>query len=288
MARLGDYVALARPRHWTKNVFVLMPLPHALAGGGTFELLPYVSGLVGFSLVSSAIYAFNDCRDAGHDRRHPTKCERPVAAGRITPGAGTTFGLLLLALGLGLCWASDRPLALTLALTYVAINLFYSFWGRAIPVLDVFLLASGFVLRVLLGCALVFAVPSLWLLLCSSTLALFMAFAKRRNDLLTGVNGDHRASLDGYDVAFLEQAMAISATLALIAYAIFCMESPVLVDGRQFASLPFVAFGVLEYLRRVQLPGDGGSPVDLLLASRALQACGVGWVMATVWSLGWL
>jgi len=288
VARLGDYVALARPRHWTKNVFVLMPLPHALAGGGSFDLLPYMAGVTGFSVVTSAVYVFNDCRDAARDRRHPTKRERPVAAGRITPRAGALFGLLLLAIGLTLCWWSGRPMVLELTLTYLAINLFYSFWGRAIPVIDVFLLASGFVIRVILGCALVYAVASLWLLLCSSTLALFMTFAKRRNDLLTGVDGDHRASLDGYDVTFLEQAMAITATLALMAYAIFCMESSVLVDGRQFASLPFVAFGVLEYLRRVRIAGDGGSPVDLLLGSRALQACGVGWVLATVWSLGWL
>ncbi len=288
MARLADYVALARPRHWTKNVFVLMPLPHALAGGGSFDLLPKAAGLAGFSNVTSAVYVFNDCRDAPRDRAHPTKRERPVAAGKITPRAGATFGLLLLALGLTLCWSSGLPMVLDLTLTYVGINALYSYRGRSIPVIDVFLLASGFVIRVILGCALVHSIASLWLLLCSSTLALFMTFAKRRNDLLTGVDGDHRASLDGYDVTFLEQAMAITATLALMAYASFCMESPVLVEGRQFASLPFVAFGVLEYLRRVRIAGDGGSPVDLLLGSRALQACGIGWMLATIWSLGWL
>lgn len=265
-----------------------MPLPHALAGGGSFDPLPYAAGLAGFSVVTSAVYVFNDCRDASRDRLHPTKRERPVAAGRITPRAGVMFGLLLLAIGLTLCWWCGLPMVLDLTLTYLGINMIYSYRGRSIPVIDVFLLASGFVIRVILGCALVHAVASLWLLLCSSTLALFMTFAKRRNDLLTGVDSDHRASLDGYDVAFLEQAMAIAATLALMAYATFCMESAVLVDGRQFASLPFVAFGVLEYLRRVRVAGDGGSPVDLLLGSRALQACGVGWVLATVWSLGGL
>jgi 4-hydroxybenzoate polyprenyltransferase len=265
-----------------------MPLPHALADAGHFDGVAFVAGLTGFSLVASATYAFNDCLDAERDRRHPLKRDRVVAAGRVTPRAAALFGVLLLVVGLGLCWASARPLAVVIALTYVAINLVYSVWGRAVPLIDVFLLATGFVLRVLLGCALVTAVASLWLLLCSSTLALFMAFAKRRDDLVNGVDAGHRGSLDGYDVAFLEQAMSMMATLALIAYSIFCMESPVLVEGRQFASLPFVVFGVLEYLRLVRRPIGGGSPVDLLFASRALQVCGVGWVVATLWSLGWI
>ncbi len=287
MARLVDYVTLARPRHWIKNVFVLMPLPHALAGGGVFEAGPYAAGVVGFSLACSAVYAFNDCLDAAHDRRHPRKRERPVAAGRITPAAGVIFGIGLLAAGLLLVTASGHPAALWLTLAYVAINLFYSFRGRAVPLLDVFLLASGFVLRVLLGCALVYAVASAWLLLCTSTLALFMALLKRRSDLLSGVDDGHRASLGGYDVGFLEQAISMTAALALMSYAIYCMDSPVLREGREFASVPFVVFGVLEYLRRGRQPDDGGSPVTLALQSRSLQACGVGWILATLWSLRW-
>jgi 4-hydroxybenzoate polyprenyltransferase len=287
VARLVDFVALARPRHWIKNVFVLMPLPHALAGGGVLDPGSFAAGLAGFALASSAVYTFNDCRDAARDRLHPNKRDRPVAAGRITPGVGVIFGLLLLATGLLLVRSTGYPAALELTLLYVTINLFYSFWARGVPLLDVFLLASGFVLRVMLGCALVGAVASNWLLLCSSTLALFMAFAKRRNDLLSGVDGSHRRSLDGYDIGFLEQAISLTAAMALMSYAIYCMESVVLREGREFATLPFVAFGILEYLRCVRGSDVGGSPVDLALRSRTLQASGVGWVLATLWSIHW-
>ena len=287
MARLGDFVALARPRHWIKNVFVLMPLPHSLASGGVLDVGAYTIGVAGFCLACSAVYAFNDSRDAARDRRHPKKRDRPVAAGRVTPGVAVLFGLLLLSAGLLLSWASGHPAALALTLAYVAINLLYSLWARAVPLLDVFLLASGFALRVLLGCVLVHVVASGWLLLCTSTLALFMALAKRRSDLLTGIDDFHRGSLGGYDLGFLEQAISVMAAMALMSYAIYCMEAKVLREGREFASLPFVVFGVLEYLRRVQEPDAGGSPVDLALHSRALQLCGVGWVLATLWSLGW-
>ena len=282
---VAAYVALARPKHWIKNGFVFMPLPHALASGGNFEVLPFAFGLVGFCCANSAVYALNDCQDADQDRQHPKKKFRPVAAGRITPAAGRLFGLLLFLAALGLAFLSGRPGAVSITIAYVLINIVYSSWARSVALLDTFLLSSGFVLRVLLGCALVQVVPSNWLLLCSSTLALFLALAKRRGDLVRGVDAVHRPSLSGYNLPFLDQAIGVTSGMAIVAYALYCMESTVLVPGREFASLPFVVFGVFEYLRLVHVKDEGDSPVDVALHSRKLQACGVGWLVATLWGL---
>lgn len=252
MADLASLAALARPRHWIKNGLVLMPLPFAIADG------------------------------AEVDRQHPDKCRRPVASGKVSLRAAGVFAALLLVAGMSLCWAARRPAVLTIAGSYVALNVLYSLWARAVALVDVFLLAAGYVL---LGCALLGLPASNWLLLCTSMLAFFLALAKRRADLVSGVDQALRPSLRGYNLAFLDQSIAITSALSVMAYAFYCMEASVLLPGREFASLPFVALGVLEYLRVVHVEDEGGSPVDLVLGDTVLIFAGLGWIAATVWSL---
>jgi hypothetical protein len=141
---------------------------------------------------------------------------------------------------------------------------------------------------VLLGCALVSVPPSPWLLLCTSTLALFLGFTKRRADLNEELDlMIHRPSLRGYNEAFLDQAMSICAGVAVLAYALYCIEvKNILQPGRELASLPFVAYGVLNYLRMVYVEGIGASPVDVACHSLSTQACAIGWLAAVTWSLG--
>ena len=279
-------VRLIRPRDWLKNVFVLMPLPFALGASGTFEPLVVVVGLAAMSLVSSAAYVFNDLWDAGRDRLHPDKQRRPIAAGAVSPAAAGLLGAALAAAGGGLALAAAPPGAGAVLLGYAGLQLVYTLYGKHVPLVDVALLSSGFVLRVLLGCALVAVTPSSWLLLCSSSLALFLALAKRRGDLLRGVDDTHRPSLAGYSRVFLEQGLTIAAGLTIMGYALYCMDAPVLAPGREFLTLPFVVFGVLEYLRIVHVHGAGATPVDVLLSSRSLLACGAGWVVAALYSVG--
>lgn len=279
-------VRLVRPRDWLKNVFVLMPLPFALGASGTFDPLVVVAGLAAMSLVSSAAYVFNDLWDAGRDRAHPDKRNRPIAAGAVSrPAAGLLIAALAAAAA-GLVIAGTPAGAGAVLLGYVGLQLIYTLYGKHLPLVDVVLLSSGFVLRVLLGCALVGVTPSSWLLLCSSSLALFLALAKRRGDLLRGIDDTHRPSLAGYTQVFLEQGLTITAGLTIMGYALYCMDAPVLVAGREFLTLPFVVFGVLEYLRIVHVHGAGAAPVDTLLSSRSLLVCGAGWVVAALYSVG--
>jgi 4-hydroxybenzoate polyprenyltransferase len=271
---------------WAKNAFVFMPVPFALAAGGNFDVVRFAFGLFGFCLANSAVYAFNDVLDAEQDRNHPEKTSRPVAAGRISPAGAIGSSVLLLAAGIVLAALSGSRTAMILQIVYVLFNVVYSLGAKNVALLDVFILSSGFVLRVLLGCALIDVRPSSWLLLCSSALALFLSLAKRRGDLARGLGSEHRPSLRGYSVEFLNQAIGISAAMTLIAYALYCMEAEVLLRGREFASLPFVLFGVLDYLRMAYVRNTGSSPVDVILSSPSLLVSGIGWVLATIWSVG--
>jgi 4-hydroxybenzoate polyprenyltransferase len=286
-------IRLARPAHWVKNVFVLIPVPFALVAAHKkaiafdFQTLPFLMGLLGFCLVNSAVYTLNDLLDAGTDRLHPKKRLRPIASGAVSPRAAKIQIGVLFLLGTALCLASGKPAAVALVLAYTGINVAYSLGAKHLALLDVFLLSSGFVIRVLLGCALVSAEPSAWLLLCTSSLALFLGFTKRRADLTAGLDGNHRPSLRGYNTVFLDQAITICAGVALLAYALYTIDGEVLRKGREMASMPFVAYGIFNYLRLANVADNGGSsPVDVVYHSRSSQICALGWIVAVTWSLG--
>ncbi|MEM7166664.1 MAG: UbiA prenyltransferase family protein [Planctomycetota bacterium] len=272
---------LLRPLHWTKNLFILVPIPFAIAAqqGGPWSLGVTLLGVSGFSALASAVYAFNDVWDRRSDRQHPRKRLRPVAAGAISPGRALSCSAVLVVVGLLLCAATGRDGAVAIGGTYLALQLFYTLLGKRVPLVDVFLLALGYVLRVVFGCALAAATPSSWLLLCTSALALFLGLAKRRADLQFGTS--HRPALRGYDVRFVDQALAISGGGALVCYALYAMDAQVLIRGREFWGVPFVAFGILEYLRLVHCEGEGGTPVETLLRTPTLWLCVLGWAVAT-------
>jgi 4-hydroxybenzoate polyprenyltransferase len=289
---LSGLIRLARPKDWIKNVFVLVPVPFAWVAAKSvltpfvFDPAVFLLGLAGFCLINSAAYSFNDLRDAESDRLHARKCRRPIAAGIVPLRAAWAQIVVLLLAGGGLMAATGNITALEITLTYVIINVIYTLGAKHIALLDVFLLASGFTIRVLLGVALVGAMPSAWLLLCTSSLALFLGFTKRRGDLAAGVAYTHRPSLRGYTVSFLDHAMLICAGVAIMGYALYSIESKIFAHGREMASLPFVAYGILNYLRLAETENAGDSPVDIAYTSRSSQLCVIAWIIAVTWSLG--
>ncbi len=292
-ATLAGMIRLARPKDWVKNVFVLVPLPFAMAAslhheGVPYEFSPWVFllGLLGFSVINSAVYTLNDLFDAEADRQHPRKRLRPIASGQISAAVAVAQFVILLLAGMTLTIATGRPVAVAVVLVYLIVNIAYSLGVKNVALLDVFVLASGFVIRVLLGCALVAVMASPWLLLCTSALAFFLGFIKRRADLTAGLDCNHRRSLRGYTQAFLDQAITICAGVALLAYALYSIESNVFVSGREMASMPLVAYGILNYLRLADKNNTGGSPVEIAYTSRSSQLCAVGWIVAVTWSLG--
>jgi 4-hydroxybenzoate polyprenyltransferase len=277
---------LARPSDWAKSVFVLLPLPFALRAGASLSIEALALGVAAFCLTASAVYVMNDLRDAESDRQHPRKRQRPIAAGTVPPRVAAAYGFALLAGGLALGVASAHSAVPVYLVVYVATNVFYTLVGKHVPILDVFLLGSGFVLRVLVGCALLDAPPSNWLLTCSLWVALFLGFAKRRADFAHGSGAEAAPQRIGYTAPFLEQAMSIAAGLILVSYALYSQDAAAFVPGRELAGMPFVAFGLLHYLRLAHVDEVRVGPVEMAWRSRALQACSIGWLVATVWSLG--
>jgi 4-hydroxybenzoate polyprenyltransferase len=194
--------------------------------------------------------------------------------------------LLLAPIGTALVTMTGKPGTALVVPLYVVFNVAYNLGAKHVALLDVFLLSSGYVIRVLLGCALFSAYPSPWLLLCASSLALFLGFAKRRADLTGELDLDHRPSLRGYSKTFLDQAVSICAGVTLLAYALYCIEAKALMPNREMASMPFVAYGILNYLRIADVDHAGGSPVEIAYHSWTTQLCAAGWMVAVTWSLG--
>jgi 4-hydroxybenzoate polyprenyltransferase len=283
---VADLIRLARPRDWAKSVFVMLPLPFAIRAGATLSPSVVALGVAAFCVTASGVYVLNDLRDAEADRAHPRKRTRPIASGAVAPGIAAAWGVALLAGGLALAAATGHAGVLAYLLAYVAINAFYTLYGKRVPILDVFLLGSFYVLRVLVGCALVDAQPSNWLLTCSLWVALFLGFAKRRADFARGSGAEEQPRRIGYTATFLDQAMSIAAGITLVSYALYSQEAAVFREGRELAGMPFVAFGLLHYLRLAHLDEVRVGPVEMAWRSRALQLCSLGWLVATTWSLG--
>ncbi len=246
-----------------------------------------VIAAVAFALVSSAIYVINDLVDKENDRRHPQKCRRPIAAGTIPigPVIGLIFLTSFVGLGMGL-WVSG--IALFLLVLYMGLSLAYSFWLKHVVLLDVFVLASGFVLRILMGTLGVSIPASTWLLFTGSSVALFLGFAKRRAELnaLGDGSSEHRKVLGDYNSVVLDKAIVVCAALVITAYSLYTM-SPETIRAQNTENLiytvPFVMYGVFRYLFLLHQDGGGGDPSLEVVRDRHILVTVFAWLSVTLW-----
>jgi 4-hydroxybenzoate polyprenyltransferase len=282
-----DILQLLRPHHWVKNGFVLAGLLFGHASSDATLVAAALFATLAFCLASSAVYAFNDALDAPRDREHPEKNGRPVARGAIAPAAAHAIAAALAvpALGLALCTA---PAVTALIGAYLAMNAAYSLGLKHVPVLDVFIIAAGFMLRLLAGTWGIGIEPSRWLLACGFLLTLFLGFAKRRAELdrLAGEAGQHREVLESYSLAFLDKAVLACAIGMVITYAQYTVASTtVALHGTEHLiwSLPWVLLGTFRYLFRLHYRGGGGDPAQELLRDPMLAAAALGWVATVAW-----
>jgi 4-hydroxybenzoate polyprenyltransferase len=285
-----DLVRLLRPHHWVKNGFVLAGLLFGHAWNDAALAAAALAATLAFCLASSAVYAFNDALDAARDRGHPDKSGRPVARGAISPRAAQAIAALLAAAALGVAaWAGARVAAATLA--YVALNVAYSLGLKHVPVLDVFIIAAGFMLRLLAGTWGIGIEPSRWLLACGFLLTLFLGFAKRRAELdrLAHEAGQHREVLESYSLAFLDRAVLACAFGMVLSYTAYTLAgSTIELHGTPYLiwTLPWVLLGTFRYLFRLHFRGGGGDPAQELLRDPLLAAAGLGWVATVAWLIG--
>jgi decaprenyl-phosphate phosphoribosyltransferase len=274
------FIRLARPKHWVKNAFVAAPLfftPSALSWASAAIV---VQAVLAFSLVASAIYAFNDWMDRAADRLHPEKRHRPVASGAVAPNAALAFAALLLLAGGALALRLPPEFGVILA-CYAVLNIAYSLGLKNISLLDVLVIAISFVLRVEAGAMAIGIVPTVWILVCTGLLALFLALAKRRDDLTSDLDAAHRKSLAGYNLPFIDTTIAVVLGALLVGYLMYTTDDAVLRKfgtERLYMTAPFVVAGILRYLQIALVEKRSGSPTEIALSDRFLIVCVLGWV----------
>lgn len=276
-----------RPAQWSKNAVLLAGVVFAHRLGDIESLGIALTAVLAFSLVSSGVYLVNDVRDAPLDRLHPTKRLRPVARGAISSTAALLASVFLLTVGF-IVAALIRPQFLLTVVAYVALMLAYSLLLKRIVLLDVFVIAAGFVLRAVAGAVAVDVPISSWLLLCTMLLALFLGFCKRRHELgiLGASAAQHRAPLGVYSFRLLDQFIAATAGAAIVAYSIYTFDAQVVPDNNSMMlTIPFVVFALFRYLLLVYRRGQGGNPEWLLFRDWPLLAAIGGWALASLSAL---
>ncbi|MGD0612636.1 MAG: decaprenyl-phosphate phosphoribosyltransferase [Anaerolineales bacterium] len=272
-----------RPRQWTKNGFIFAAL---VFDGKLFHLQDFLRTLFGFilfCLISSTVYIFNDLLDMEADRLHPEKRNRPIASGQlkapVAMAVGVVLACLTLALGLLLAW----QFALVMVV-YLAMMLAYSKWLKHIPILDVLILATGFVLRVHAGTTLIVVQRfSPWLYVVMSLLALYLGFGKRRAELalLAENANNHRKVLEGYTIPLLDQFINIVSGTTILAYSLYTFFRPE-APSALMLTIPFVVYAVFRYLYLIEVEHYGGAPEEVLLSDRPLQIAIVLWGLSVL------
>lgn len=287
---LPAFLRAMRPHQWVKNVFVLAAFGFSVGdrsiGFSSEAAVSAVLAFFAFSFGASAIYLVNDIMDVEADRLHPTKCRRPIAAGELAVGSAWALSALLALAAVGLAaLANSSSLALCgVIFGYMTMNLLYSFKLKHIVIVDVFCIATGFLLRVAGGGLAIGVAVSHWLLLCTLFLALFLGFNKRRAELAAaGENApETRASLSGYNLGWLDHIVTMIAACTIVCYALYTVDTETttkFVGGAHLVwSVPFVVFAILRYMHLVMGGGHGESPTRILLGGdRWFLACLVGW-----------
>lgn len=269
-----DYLRALRPRQWTKNLAVYAPLLFAKAVFLPGAALQATLAVASFCLLASTIYVLNDWIDREHDRLHPEKRKRPIAAGLISGPAAFTLASGCFAAGAALALAVGLPFAQA-ASAYVVLQLAYSFALKRLVIVDVMAIAIGFVVRVIGGGQAIGVEVSNWLFLCTLLLAVFLGFAKRRHELssLQADASGHRANLSDYSLPMLDQMMSIVAASCILAYGLYTVSADTIRhvgSDRLKYTVPFVIYGVFRYLFLVHRRNLGGSPERVLLSDPPL------------------
>ncbi len=278
-----------RPRSWTKNLFVFAGV--LFGRRWSLDAVVFTAlGALGFSLLAGSVYLVNDIADRGRDARHPDKRSRPLASGRLSPWTAGAAAAVIASGTLAAAWLLAPRFALVCS-AYLVMQAAYSWKLKHVVILDSLVIAMGFVLRALAGVELAqdggFAVEiSPWLLLCTFFLAIFLAFAKRRSEVVTlgEAAGDHRAILRDYSPHLLDEMIGIATAASLMSYAVYTVSERTaeMVSPMLWTTIPFVAFGIFRYLFLVHRRGLGGSPERILLSDRPLLFNIILWVLSVM------
>ncbi len=296
-------ITVMRPKQWVKNLLVFagylftIGMPRGSNAGERVTL-----AFIFFCFASSAVYILNDIVDADRDRSHPYKSSRPIASGEVSKTSAGVLAVVLLAVAVSGSlwldygfWASIQPFYKTFTMgliSYLVLTTAYTVSLKNVVILDVIIVAAGFVLRAVAGAVVIHVSISEWFLLCTSLLALFVGFAKRRHEIvmLEETSGAHRHSLSDYSSYLLDQMMAITAAAAILTYSLytFTSENHTLEQRRyMMCTIPFVVYGIFRYLYLVHRHNAGGQPETVFLTDKPLMIDILLWALAVALVL-WL
>jgi 4-hydroxybenzoate polyprenyltransferase len=286
---VSAWIALLRPHQWLKSGFVFVGLLFGHAWGDAEIVQGVLLAAAAFSLAASSVYVGNDLVDRERDRQHPVKRLRPLASGALPVATAWGLGAGCLVLALVLAWLAS-PTVLFIIVAYLLLNVGYSLGLKHVVLLDVFIIAAGFMLRILAGTLGVGIAPSHWLLLCGLMVTLFLGFAKRRAELkaLEGDAGGHRQVLDDYDPLLLDKLIGVCAAATIVSYSLYTVSTDTAAlhrTGGLIATVPFVVYGMFRYLFLLHRRSGGGDPAAELLADRHLLLAAGGWLAAVVFVL---
>lgn len=280
MIYMIDYIKLLRPHHYIKNLFIFAPLFFSFSF--TLENLTAAgTAFVLFSLVASSIYALNDLVDIEEDRQHPEKRNRPLANGKVSTKSAKALIVLLAGVSFISAFFYSFDLFLVL-LIYFILNVAYSFKLKHITIVDIFIIATGFVLRLFAGSVVIDTTLSMWIIIITFILALFLAVAKRRDDVILASSGnDTRKNIDGYNLEFVNAVMVFMSGVIVMAYIMYTVSEQVIerLDTQYlFLTTFFVILGIMRYMQLTFVEENSGNPTKIVLKDRFLQINIILWL----------
>lgn len=283
----GSIIKIMRPKQWLKNLFVFVPAFFAGSISDAGDVLASLISFVAFSLAASAIYCLNDIIDVEADRRHPVKCRRPIASGRISVAEARGIMVFLVSASLSVTFllvTGGMAVAMVI-MFYLLLNIAYCLRLKQYAIVDVCIIATGFVLRLLAGGFATEVVLSKWIVLMTFLLTLFLSLAKRRDDVIrmNETGKAPRKNTIRYNLTFINQAVTISATVTLVCYIMYTVSPEV---GERthtpylYLTTVFVILGLLRYLQITVVDENSGEPTKVMLRDRFMQAVVLMWAMS--------
>lgn len=281
---MRELFLLLRPRQWTKNLFIFLPLFFALQFHNILMLVKVCLAFVLFCMLASGIYIFNDYYDREEDRRHPKKKYRPLAAGTVKVTYAITVCILLTMIGLIGAWWSLNTSMFYLSLFYLLLNYSYTIKLKHIPLLDIFIIALGFVIRIFVGGVVTGVKIFPWIIVMTFLLSLFLALGKRRDDVLLSASNDQkmRRSVDGYTLTFIDNCMVAMAAITIVSYIMYTMSHEIITKFKTdylYLTTIFVIFGVMRYLQITIVEQRSADPAEILVKDSFIKITILGWII---------
>jgi decaprenyl-phosphate phosphoribosyltransferase len=279
---MKNFLQLIRPYQWIKNLFIVAPMFFSFKID-LHNLTLILIGIIIFSLTASAVYIFNDIYDVKEDRLHPKKKYRPVASGKVSIRSAFVLSIFLLVISLISAWFINKYFFYILII-YLLMNIFYTIWLKHIAVIDITIIAIGFVLRIFAGAYLINVTVSMWIILVTFWLALFLALAKRRDEYLHFLNGKKvRKNIEGYNLEMINSGMIILATITIMAYVMYSVSTEIIKNigsDKLYLTSIFVVVGVFRYLQIIYVFQKSGDPTKILLKDKFLQIIIILWIIS--------